>query len=175
MTKILCMSADWKNSGVGPRGVARIKDAGEYAGLYENPTVYFAATHTPKYPDLLCMASSMHQIFFQLYPNVPAVELTGDEEWSSRGEFRKFFARVQVGETVVLVSGSYHLERLKIVVAKYHPEHAPYVKYEVAKDDRPTLLMRAIEIPKLWLLKMPEHRQQKLRVWQQRWLRFLPV
>ena len=121
------------------------------------------------------MATAMFDVFVHMFPNITAVTLTESEEWSSRGEFRKFFARVAVGDRVVLVSGQYHLDRLRLIVEKYHPDHAPHVEYHAVEADRATCLMRLIEIPKLWLIKQPEERQQKIRHWAQRLLKFLPV
>ena len=175
ITHILCMSGDWEDGAPGPRSVARIIEAGDYATEQKSPQVYFAATNTPKCPDMEFMALSMYEVFTKNFPHVTAIVLEGDEEWSSRGEFRKLFAQVPVGERIVLVSGQYHLDRLKLIVAKYHPDHAPYVEYHNAEGDRLTLGMWLIEIPKHWLIKMPESCQKKIRYWQQRVLKFLPV
>ena len=172
---ILCMSGDWTDGAPGRRSRARIYASGEYAQKYDQAVVYFAATNTIKYPDMICMAAAMQSVFDKKFLGCQSVVLTGDEEWSSRGEFRKFFAQIKVGQPIVLVSGQYHLDRLQIILEAYHPEHAPFVQYHQAVDDQTNLSMRVIEIPKRWLVKQSEARQQKLRQLQQRWLKFLPV
>lgn len=165
-THVLIMSGDLSGQGeqIGERTYARIQHAAGMATCTKKVVFYTAATRTAAYPAMPSdMSVMMADVLTTLVPNASIRVLLGDEEWSSRGELRKFFAAVPVGEPVVFISGAYHLRRLRKMVRTYHREYVPFVTYEPVLGDRLTLIVSGFESLKWILTSLPDSWQRPLR------------
>ncbi len=166
MTAMLVMFGDLEKRGerIGWRTWSRIIAGVGLAKRRGDVTIYTSATRSKGYPSMPCDGAKMQEdAIYSFAPEVPVVALCGDGEWSSRGELRKFFAAVQVGEPIILVSGKYHLDRLRGLVEEYYSEFAPFVEYYEADCDRLMLTGRFVESTKCALACFPEGFQCRVR------------
>jgi hypothetical protein len=149
---------------LGWRSWARIIAGVLQAERLQDVVIYTAATRSKGYPAMRWDGAVLQELeIHSLGTEVPVQVLCGEEEWSSRGEMRKFFTVLVVGQPIVLVSGAYHIARLRGLVEKYHPEFAPFVEYYVVDCDRLTLTGKCVEMMKCLLARFPEDGQMYVR------------
>ena len=166
MAAMLVLFGDLEKRGerIGWRTWSRIIAGVGLAKRRGNVTIYTSATRSKGYPSMPCDGAKMQEeAIYSFAPEVPVVALCGDGEWSSRGELRKFFAALSLGEKIIFVSGKYHLNRLRGLVEEYHPEFAPFVEYYEVDYDRLTLMGQCVEMAKCVLTHFPEGTQSFVR------------
>ncbi|GEM_PF-3179520 len=171
---VLIMACDLSGNGeeIGWRTWTRVIKGMAVLNKNLGATGYTAATRSDRHFAMPCdMAEMMQTAIRKLDPNVRAVALLEDEDWSSCGELRKFFATVPENEPFTIVSGAYHLRRIRILLWKYHPERLAYASYEIVAHDTLTPFRFCVEILK-WIVTLVVHdkKQKWLRVMANRYL-----
>lgn len=161
---IMCCTLDDKGKSLGWRCWARLIAGIALAIRCDDIVIYTTATRSRGYPDMPCDGAVMQkEAIHSFAPEVPVLALCGEEEWSSRGELRKFFAAVPLGEKLILVSGAYHLDRLRKLVEEHHAEFAPFVEYYEVECDQLSAVGYCVETAKCILAGLPEGFQSGIR------------
>ena len=164
---ILIMACDLEGYGeeIGWRTHTRVIKGVSLLKENASAIAYTAATRSERHFAMPCdMAAMMQSAMKKIDSDLKVVALVDDEDWSSCGELRKFFAAIPENESFIIVSGAYHLRRIRLLLWKYHPERLAYARYEIVTHDTLTLFRTFVESLK-WVvtLVVPDKNQKLLK------------
>lgn len=152
------------SSMLGPMTKSRVTRAVQYAKQDPEAVLCVTAGISPDFPD-------MHEPMASLMAKEASLQgsearLIGpDSDFNSRGELRMFFASIPQTARKAVVSGWWHLPRIRLIIRReWGSATARSIKY-ISSDDQLTLRLAVLEGLKWVYVFLPERHRSLLGIY----------